>query len=75
VRYFQKIERPTNLSTRGKPAVIVPDDEAYQRLLDLAAARSAVEGIRPGLEDVAQGRAHPAREVFDTIRAEFGIPR
>jgi predicted transcriptional regulator len=49
-------------------------DEAYQRLLDLAAARSAVEGIRRGLEDVAQGRMRPALEVFDEIRAEYGIP-
>ena len=75
MRHFRKTRRPANPSARGKPVVIVPDEEAYQRLLDLAAARSAVEGIRQGLEDVAQGRAHPAREVFDTIRAEFGIPR
>jgi hypothetical protein len=71
--YFQKAKRSTNPPTPGKPAAVL-QDEAYQRLLDLAAARSAVEGIRQGVEDVAQGRMRPALEVFDEIRAEYGIP-
>jgi predicted transcriptional regulator len=49
--------------------------EAYQQLLELAAEASAAEGIRQGLEDVADGRTRPAREVLDEIRAEYDIPR
>jgi hypothetical protein len=35
----------------------------------------AAEGIRQGLDDVRGGRTRPARDVFDQIRAEYGIPR
>jgi hypothetical protein len=51
------------------------DAEANQHLLDLAANAGAAEGIRQGLEDAASGRARLAREVFDEIRGEHGIPR
>ena len=47
----------------------MPPDEA----LDWAAAQSAVEGIRQGLEDLAAGRTRPAREVIAELRAEFEI--
>jgi len=49
--------------------------ETRQRLLDIAADESAEEGIRQGLDDVAQGRTTPATVVFDRIRSEFNIPR
>lgn len=46
----------------------------YQRLLDIAARADAEEGIRQGLDDVANGRTRPAREVFDEIRRKQGTP-
>jgi hypothetical protein len=49
-------ERALVLTVNGKAATLVQDAEAYQELLDLAA-----EGIRQGLEDVANGRTRPAR--------------
>jgi hypothetical protein len=49
------------------------DAESYPHLLDLAADASTVEGIRQGLEDVKNTRTRSAREVFDEIRAEYGI--
>jgi hypothetical protein len=52
---------------------VVQDARAY--LLDLAGEASAAEGIRQGLDDVANGRTRPAREVLDEIRAEYDIPR
>jgi predicted transcriptional regulator len=42
---------------------------------DLAAEASAVEGIRQGLEDAANGRTRPARKLLDEIRAKYDIPR
>jgi hypothetical protein len=59
----------------GKATAVVQDAEAYQHLLDRAAEASAAEGIRQGLEDLANGRTRPAREVFGEIRAEYDIPR
>jgi PHD/YefM family antitoxin component YafN of YafNO toxin-antitoxin module len=71
----RKTKRALVLTVNGKAAAVAQDAEAYQQLLDSAAEASAAEGIRQGLEDVANGRTRPAREVLDEIRAEYDIPR
>jgi prevent-host-death family protein len=75
LKQLKKSKRPVVLTVKGKAAAVVQDAEAYQRLLDLAARADGEEGIRQGLDDVAQGRTRPAREVFDEIRRKHGIPR
>jgi len=75
MQHLKETKRPVVLTVNGKAAAVLQDAEAYQRLLDLAAEASAEEGIRQGLEDMAHGRTRPAEEVFDELRAEFGIPR
>jgi prevent-host-death family protein len=75
MQHLKQTQRPVILTVNGKAAAVVQDAEAYQRLLDLAAEASAAEGIRQGLEDLANGRVHLAREVFDELRAEYDIPR
>jgi len=67
--------RPITLTVDGKPEIVIQEAAEYQRLLDLAAANDATEGIRQGLADVAAGRTRPAREVFDEFREKRGIPR
>jgi hypothetical protein len=67
------MKRRTVLAVKGKAAAVIQDREAGQRLLDAAAHADAAEGIRQGLEDLANGRGVPAREVFDALRAEFGV--
>jgi hypothetical protein len=63
------------LTVNGKATAVVPDPDSYLHLLDLAAEASAAEGIRQGLEDMKNGRTRPAREAFDELRAEYGVPR
>jgi hypothetical protein len=63
------------LTINGKAEIVVQDAASYQRLLDIAAQADASEGIRQGLEDTRAGRTRPAREVFEQMRREFGIPR
>jgi prevent-host-death family protein len=75
MRHLRETRRPVILTVNGKAAAVVQDAEAYQQLLDLAAAASAAEGVRQGLEDLARGRTRPARDAFDAIRAEHDIPR
>jgi prevent-host-death family protein len=75
MRHLKETKRPVVLTVNGKAAAVVQDAEAYQRLLDIAAEASAEEGIRQGLSELAQGLGRPAEEVFDELRAEFGIPR
>ena len=75
MRHLKETKRPLILTVNGKAAAVVQDAEAYQHLLDLAAEANAEEGIRQGLEDMTAGRTRSARDAFDDIRAEHGIPR
>jgi len=75
LKQLKKSKRPVVLTVNGKAAAVVQDAKAYQRLLDIVAMADEAEGIRQGLDDVAHGRARPAREVFDEIRRKHDIPR
>jgi PHD/YefM family antitoxin component YafN of YafNO toxin-antitoxin module len=74
LKQLKKSKRPVVLTVNRKVVAVVHDAEAYQRLLDIAASANAEEGIRQGLDDVAQGRTRPAKAVFDEIRHKHGIP-
>jgi prevent-host-death family protein len=73
MKRLKKTRRPIILTVNGKPEAVVQDAAAYQRLLDLAALADPEAGLRQGLEDIAKGRTHPAREVFAELREEYGI--
>lgn len=75
MQHLKATKRPVVLTVNGKAAAVVQDAEAYQQLLDRAAAASVHEGVRQGLDDAAGGRTRPARSALDAIRAEYGIPR
>ena len=74
MRHLRETRRPVILTVNGKAAAVVQDAEAYQHLLDLAAQASSAEGIRQGLEDLANGRTRPADEVFRELRAAYDLP-
>lgn len=75
MKHLKKTKRPVILTVKGKAVAVVQDAEGYQRLLDIAARANAEEGIRQGLDDVANGRTRPVREFFDEFRARHSIPR
>jgi prevent-host-death family protein len=71
LKQLRKSKRPVVLTVKGKAAAVVQDAEAYQRLLDIAAAADAREGIRQGLEESRKGQGQPAREFFKEFDAEI----
>ena len=75
LRQLKKSKRPVVLTVKGKAAAVLQDNEAYQRLLNIAAATDPREGIRQGLKDVRAGRVRPARQFFDEFEERHGIPR
>lgn len=75
LKHLKKSKRPVVLTVNGKAEAVVQDAESYQRLLNIAARADVYEAIRQGLDDIAHGRARPAREVFDELRKRYGIPR
>lgn len=75
LKQLKKSKRAVVLTVKGKAAAVVLDAEAYQRLLDITARADVNEGIRQGLDDAANKRTRPAKEVFDGLRRRHGIPR
>jgi prevent-host-death family protein len=75
MKRLKKTRRPIILTVNGKPEAVVQSAAEYQRLLDIAAAADANEGIRQGLEDLREGRTRPMNEVFEEMRRKYGIPR
>jgi prevent-host-death family protein len=79
MKQLKKSRRPVVLTVKGKAAAVVQDAEAYQRLLDIAAAADVREGIRQGLEEARKGQGQPAREFFEDFDAEikqkYGLSR
>lgn len=73
MKRLRKTKKPMVLTVNGKAAAVLQDAESYQRLLDLAASANAEEGIRQGLADQAAGKARPAREVLNALRAEYEL--
>jgi prevent-host-death family protein len=75
LNHIRETKRPLILTVNGKAAAVLQDAESYQRLLDIAAEANALEGVRQGRDDVANGRTAPAAEAFAALRAEYDIPR
>jgi len=75
LKQLRKSKRPVILTVKGKAAAVVQDAEAYQRLLDMAAAADVREGIRQGLDDARKGRTRPAREFLKDFEARHGLSR
>jgi prevent-host-death family protein len=75
IKQLKQTNRPIILTVNGKPEAVLQNPAEYQRLRNLAAAASAEEGIRQGLEELHRGEGRPAKEFFDEIREKYGIPR
>ncbi|QMV20222.1 prevent-host-death protein [Granulicella sp. 5B5] len=65
--------RPMMLTVDGHAEIVVQEAAAYQRLLDLAALADPDEGLRQGLEEIAEGQTVPARQVFAALREAYGV--
>jgi prevent-host-death family protein len=74
LRQLKETGRPVVLTVNGRAAAVLQDAQSYQRLLDLAAAADADEGIRQGLEDLDHGRCQPAGEALQALRTKYAIP-
>ena len=75
MKQLRRTGRPIVLTVNGKSEAVVQSAEAYQHLLDIAAAASETEALRQAHEDIAAGRTASAREVFAAIRKKHAIPR
>jgi hypothetical protein len=60
-------------ATNDTQSLTTQEDEASQKLRDIATAADPAEGIRQGLEDVRNGRVRPVSEFFRELEAKHGL--
>ncbi len=69
---LRKSGQPAVLTVDGRPALVVQDADAYQRMLDAMDRLETIEGIRDGLDSMKRGKGRPAEEVLSEIRRSVG---
>ena len=65
--------RPEWLTVEGRPALVVQDAAAYERLLDRLDRAEAIAGIQRGLDSKARGEGRPMREALRDLGKAHGI--
>jgi hypothetical protein len=66
---------PEVLTVNGKAEVIVQDATSYQLMLERLHHMETIAAIQEGMASASRGELKPAAQVFDEIRARYGLSR
>lgn len=75
MKQLKEFKRPIVFTVEGNVDAVRQGADTYRRLIDIAARANASEGIRQGVDDLANGRHRSAREALEEFRSKKGIPR
>ncbi|MEX2215446.1 MAG: type II toxin-antitoxin system Phd/YefM family antitoxin [Phycisphaeraceae bacterium] len=71
MRKLKKSGRPSVLTVNGKPALIVQDAEAYQRMLDAIERADTIAAIQQAMERSRHVKGKPLAQAFKSIRRKI----
>jgi PHD/YefM family antitoxin component YafN of YafNO toxin-antitoxin module len=74
IQQLKATGQPVILTVNGKAELIVQDAKSYQKLLELVDRLEAIEAIREGLRDEAEGRVVTLEEAMQMVRDKHGMP-
>jgi PHD/YefM family antitoxin component YafN of YafNO toxin-antitoxin module len=64
IQQLKATGQPVILTVNGKAELVVQDAKSYQKLLELVDRLEAIEAIREGLQDEAEGRVVTLEEAM-----------
>lgn len=64
---------PLLLTVNGKAKLVVQDAEAYQAMVDKLERAQFIEAVQRGIEEAKQGLSRPAEEVYEEMKAKYGL--
>ncbi len=67
ISHLQETGRPSILTVKGKPALVVMDANAWQENQDQLEYARTVAGIRKGLTQALEGQGTEAIEFFENL--------
>jgi PHD/YefM family antitoxin component YafN of YafNO toxin-antitoxin module len=70
---LEETKEPLVLTVNGKAKLVIQDADAYQSMLDELERSRFLEAVRQGLRESEQGLGRPAEEVFDEMKAKYGL--
>ena len=74
LKQVRETKRPLVLTVNGKPAAVLQDVDAFQKLSEMAQDREVTRMLEERLAYVrGGGKLSPAEEVFDRISRKTGI--
>jgi PHD/YefM family antitoxin component YafN of YafNO toxin-antitoxin module len=68
LEHLRKSHRPMVLTVNGRAEMVVQDAASYQATLDALERAEANEGIRRGLQAMAEGKTRPLEDVIASIK-------
>ena len=66
-------KEPLILTVNGKIQGILVDPETYQHLEELQERERFIAALKEGIQALDEGRVKPADQVFEEIRAKYGL--
>lgn len=73
VRRLKKTGKPQVLTVNGQAEVVVQSAESYQQLVNDAELARSLRVVRKSLEEAAEGKGRPMREMVEALAAKHGI--
>jgi hypothetical protein len=75
VARLKKTRAPEVLTVNGKAEVVVQDAASYQLMQERLHHMETLAAIQEGMASAERGELKPAAQVFDEMRAKYGLPR
>jgi hypothetical protein len=75
VTRLKKTQAPEVLTVNGKAEVVVQDAASYQIMLDRLHHMETLAAIQEGMASAERGELKSATQVFDEMRAKYGLSR
>jgi hypothetical protein len=74
LRQLWKTGQPIVVTINDQTPLIVEDEVAFEKLIDLVDRLETLEILREGIVAADRGEGRPAAEVFAEIRRKHGLP-
>jgi hypothetical protein len=75
VARLKETQAPEVLTVNGKAELVVQDAASYQLMIDRLHHMETLAAIQEGMASAERGELKPAAQVFDEMRAKYGLPR
>ena len=75
VTRLKETHAPEVLTVNGKAEIVIQDAESYQHMLDRLRHMETIAAIQEGMASAERGELKPAAQVFDEMRARYGLSR